>query len=139
MTNIELPRDAAGREIPLDTKVLYDKDNKEHRVLNYIFNTDTGNWIADFETEITSELHATEGFSLTPIDSWEKLLDDLDNAAKGGDNAECLYMRREDIEVGEQCPGCRLYEQGKDKFNECSHLAYADIAARIRKLAVKEG
>lgn len=134
MTNIELPRDAAGREIPLYTKVLYDKDNKEHRVLNYIFNTDTGNWIADFETEITSELHATEGFNLMLPDSWENLLDDLDNAAKGGDNAECCYMRREGIEVGTQCPGCRLYEQGKDKFNECSYLAYADIAARIRKL-----
>lgn len=24
--NIELPKDAEGREIPLDTKVLYDKD-----------------------------------------------------------------------------------------------------------------
>lgn len=34
MTNIELPRDAEGHEIPLYTKVLYDKDNKEHRVLN---------------------------------------------------------------------------------------------------------
>lgn len=134
MTNIELPRDAAGREIPLDTRVLYDKDNKEHRVLNYIFNTDTGNWIADFETEITSELHATECFSLTPQDSWEKLLEDLDNAAKGGDNAECLYMRREVIKVSVRCPGCKLYEQGKDKFNECFYLAYADIAARIRKL-----
>lgn len=27
MTNIELPRDAAGREIPLDTKLLDDLDN----------------------------------------------------------------------------------------------------------------
>lgn len=135
--NIELPKDAEGREIPLDTKVLYDKDNKEHRVLNYIFNTTTGNWIADFETEITSELNATEGFSLIPIDSWEKLLEDLDNAAKGGDNAECCYMRREDIEVGEQCSGCRLYN-ADDVFSDCSLLAYADISARIRKLAEKE-
>ena len=133
MTNIELPRDAAGREIPLDTTVLYDKDNKEHKVINYIFNTITGNWIAEFETEIVSELHATEGFSLTPIDSWKNLLDDLDNAAKGGDNAECLYMRREDIEVGEQCSGCRLYN-ADDVFSDCSCLAYGDIAARIRKL-----
>ena len=133
MTNIELPRDAEGREIPLYTRVLYDKDNKEHRVLNYIFNTDTCNWIADFETEITSELHATECFSLTPPDSWEKLLEDLDNAAKGGDNAECLYMRREDIEVGEQCSGCRLYN-ADDVFSDCSLLSYADIAERIRRL-----
>lgn len=131
--NIELPRDAEGREIPLDTKVLYDKYNKEHKVLNYIFNTYTGNWIADFETEITSELNATEGFSLTPIDSWEKLLDDLDNAAKGGDNAECLYSRREGVEAGSQCYGCKLYKQDYGS-SECEYLAYADIAARIRKL-----
>ena len=85
---ITLPRDAAGREIPLDTKVLYDKDNKEHRVLNYIFNTDTGNWIADFETEITLELHATEGFSLMPPDSWEKLEEDLDRCIE----ADCVSL-----------------------------------------------
>lgn len=27
--DIELPKDAEGREIPLDTKVLYQKDGKE--------------------------------------------------------------------------------------------------------------
>ena len=42
-----------------------------------------------------------------------------------------------DIEVGEQCSGCRLYET-KDDFTECSYIAYGDIAARIRKLAAKE-
>ena len=52
---------------------------------------------------------------------------------QGGDNAECLYMRREDIEVGEQCSGCRLYN-ADDVFSDCSLLAYADIADRIRKL-----
>lgn len=132
-TQIALPRDAEGREIPLDTKVLYDKDNKEHKVLNYIFSTTTGKWIADFETEITSELHVTEGFSLIPLDSWKKLEEDLDNAAKGGDNAECCYARRESVEVGSQCYGCRLFKNDDDS-PECSYLAYADIAARIRKL-----
>lgn len=133
MATITLPRDAEGREIPLDTMVLYDKDNKEHRVLNYIFNTDTGNWIADFETEITSELHATEGFSLMPPDSWEKLLEDLDNAVKGGDNAECLYSRREGVKAGSQCYGCKLYHSDYGS-PECEYLAYGDIADRIRKL-----
>ena len=47
-------------------------------------------------------------------------------------------MRREGIEVGTQCHGCRLYEQGEDNFIECSYLAYADIAARIRKLRGEE-
>ena len=133
MMNIELPRDAEGREIPLYTKVLYDKDNKEHRVLNYIFNTNTGNWIADFETEITSELRATECFSLTPPESWEKLLDDLDNVAKGGDNAECLYSRRDGVAAGSQCYGCKLYHSDYGSL-ECEYLAYGDIAERICKL-----
>lgn len=29
MANIELPKDAEGREIPLDTQVLYDSDGIE--------------------------------------------------------------------------------------------------------------
>lgn len=132
MTNIELPRDAAGREIPLDTKLLYDGDGNAKEVQAFDYSPVESMWrvllLGDFMLFFTYDMY------LTPPDSWEKLLDDLDNAAKGGDNAECLYMRREDIEVSEQCPGCRLYEQGKDKFNECSYLAYADIAARIRKL-----
>ena len=33
--NIELPKDADGREIPLDTKVLYDEDGNEYEVYYY--------------------------------------------------------------------------------------------------------
>ena len=129
---ITLPRDAAGREIPLDTTVLYDDDGNAKEVQAFDYSPVESMWrvllLGDSILFFTSDMY------LTPTDSWEKLLEDLDNAAKGGDNAECCYMRMEDIEVGEQCHGCRLYEQGKDKFNECSYLAYADIAARIRKL-----
>lgn len=129
---INLPRDAAGLEIPLDTKVLYDGDGNAKEVQAFDYNPVESMWrvllLDDFILFSTSDMY------LTTPDSWDKLLDDLDNASKDGDNAECCYMRREGIEVGDQCPGCRLYEQGKDKFNECSYLAYADIASRIRKL-----
>lgn len=129
---ITLPRDAAGREIPLDTTVLYDGDGNAKEVQAFDYSPVESMWrvllLGDSILFFTSDMY------LTPPDSWKKLLEDLDNAAKGGDNAECCYMRREDIEVGEQCHECRLYEQGKDKFNECSYLAYADIAARIRNL-----
>jgi hypothetical protein len=137
MTNIELPRDAAGREIPLDTTVLYDKNDKEVVVSRYQYYPRVGYGYWNIKS-VRNEYYRVDEVYLTPPDTIEKLLDDLDNAAKGGDNAECCYMRRDGIEVGTQCPGCRLYEQGKDKFNECSYLAYADIAARIRKLAAKE-
>lgn len=143
-SNIRL-RDAAGREIPVGTNIVYTEDGKKLYIREVTFN-----WFIN-----KCELHLVEidggifhkrvlypehVYLKNPITQkgWEKLLDDLDNAAKGGDNAECCYMRREDIEVCEQCSGCRLYEQGKGKFNECSYLAYADIAARIRKLAAKE-
>ena len=62
-----------------------------------------------------------------------QLLEDLDNAAKGGDNAECLYSRREGVAAGSQCYGCKLYNQDYGS-SECEYLAYGDIAARIRKL-----
>ena len=130
-SNIRL-RDAEGREIPLNTTALYDKNGSRREVDFFKFYPDTDRWNIVFKDSYSH--FSPQNLSITQPDSWEKLLDDLDNAVKGGDNAECCYMRREDIEVGTQCPGCRLYEQGKDKFNECSYLAYADIAARIRRL-----
>ena len=132
--NIELPKDAEGREIPLDTEVLYSKDGNKCRVISWTFYPNYVNkWEVCFEVRDAEYRSYSKFLYLTPPDTLEKLLDDLDNAAKGGDNAECLYMRREDIEVGEQCSGCRLYN-ADDVFSDCSLLAYADIADRIRKL-----
>lgn len=126
---ISLPKDAEGREIPLDTKALYDANGDTREVQAFEFSVIDGMWrvqfLGNFIFFYTSDVH------LTPPDSWEKLLEDLDNASKGGDNAECLYMRRDGMEV--QCPGCRLEDVESDDI-ECSYLAYADIAARIRKL-----
>ena len=137
--SVELPKDADGREIPLDTKVLYEKEGDELRVKRVEFDVFDGSWCfavkKDSLTLATIYRRQQDVYLVKPAppDSWEKLLEDLDNAAKGGDNAECLYMRREDIEVGEQCSGCRLYN-ADDVFSDCSLLAYADIADRIRKL-----
>ena len=128
---ITLPRDAEGREIPLDTKVLYDKSGNKRKVQGLEYSPIGGRWKVTFSDSFADWYE--KDVYLTPRDSWEKLLEDLDNAAKGGDNAECLYMRREDIEVGEQCSGCRLYN-ADDVFSDCSCLAYGDIADRIRKL-----
>lgn len=131
---INLPRDAEGREIPLDVEFLYNALGESVKPYSFTFSIyDNFGWGMQLVGS-QNLVYDPNSFYLTPPDSWEKLLDDLDNAAKGGDNAECCYTRRDGIEVGTQCPGCRLYEQGKDKFNECSYLAYADIADRIRKL-----
>lgn len=134
MTNIELPRDAEGREIPLDVKFLYRANGESVEPYSFTLRRYDGFcWEMNLVGAPTDLVYDPKSFYLTPPDTFEKLLEDLDNAAKGGDNAECCYMRREGIEVGTQCPGCRLYET-EDDFTECSHLAYGDIAARIRKL-----
>lgn len=136
MTNIDLPRDAAGLEIPLDTKVLYDGDGNEKEVQAFDYSPAESMWrvmlLDNFILFLTSDMH------LTPPDSLEKLLEDLDNAAKGGDNAECLYSRREGVAHGSQCYGCKLYYKDYGS-SDCEYLAYGDIAARIRKLAAKDG
>ena len=128
---IDLPRDAEGREIPLDTMVLYDGDGNAKEVQAFDYSPDESMWrvmlLDNFILFLTSDMH------LTPPDSWDKLLDDLDNASKGGDNAECLYSRRECVAHGSQCYGCKLYNQDYGS-PECEYLDYADIAARIRKL-----
>lgn len=134
-TQITLPRDAEGREIPLDTKVLYDGDGNAKEVQAFDYSPVESVWrvllLGDFILFLTSDMH------LTTQDSWEKLLEDLDNAAKGGDNAECLYSRREGVAAGSQCYGCKLYNQDYGS-SECEYLAYADIAARIRKLRCED-
>lgn len=131
-TQIMLPRDAEEREIPLSTLLLYDKDGNELNVKRIEFDTFNKKWAFVVQKGsydgILIRFHPQEVY-LTRPDSWEKLLDDLDNASKGVDNAECCYTHREHIEIDEQCHGCRLYSP------ECAYLAYADIAARIRKLS----
>ena len=133
MTNIELPRDAAGREIPLDVEFLYNAIGESVKPYSFTFNIyDNFGW----EMHLVGSpnlVYDPKSFYLNPPDSWDKLLDDLDNAAKGGDNAECLYSRREGVAAGSQCYGCKLYNQDYAS-RECEYLAYGNIAARIRSL-----
>ena len=135
------PCDAEGREIPLDTKVLYDKNGEKLCVKHAEFDPFSKKWCFITTRDPVSwnniYFNPESVYLVKPNqpDSWEKLLEDLDHASKGGDNAECLYMRRDCMEV--QCPGCRLEDNESDDI-ECSYLVFADIAARIRKLRGKE-
>lgn len=134
---ISLPRDADGCEIPLDTKEIYDENGNEWRVEHIEYDPRDHGWrFLVSKDKFRGFFYARYTYleKPAPPDSWENLLDDLDHASKGGDNAECLYMRRDGLEV--QCPGCRLEDTESDF--ECSYLVFADIAARIRKLRGEE-
>lgn len=113
--SIGLPQDAEGREIPLDTKRLYDADGVPVSIRAFRYNPNECFWRVErldwLGTPRTTELR------LTTPDSWERLEEDLD---RGSDI--CDYY--------EDCP-MEMY--GKS-CSECKKAALKNIASRIRKL-----
>ena len=130
--NIELPKDAEGREIPLDTRVLYGKNGMSYEVWRFDFRPRCGKdglWTAVFENNIE---RLTSQMYLTPPDSWKKLLDDLDSAAEEASNNYvnapcCAWFNGGDS----SCADCPADEPPEDT---CGVKLIKDIAARIRKL-----
>lgn len=132
MANIELPKDAEGREIPRNTEVLYDINGKKVHITSFTYHCDVfGHWSQwkVFSPDITGEkdgMLPADSLYLTPPDSWEKLLDDLDAASNARHQEACAYFNRDkDVYCCTSCPG------GKDG---CVLIAMRDIVSRIRKL-----
>lgn len=134
MINIELPRDAAGCEIPLDTTVLYDAAGDAHNVHRFVYATDldadgkfTDSWIMAIDD---CKVVKPAQMYLIPPDSWEKLLEDLKAVEDYGnssylDSPTCRYANM----VGKPCSKCKFYGSGNCVGEMC-----ADIAYRIREL-----
>ena len=126
---VELPRDAEGREIPLDTEVLYAKDGTEVEALGFVYTYIRGEepfWHAKGD----GCLFYPGRMRLTPPDSWERLLADLDRGAEGSytypHSAICSYVGSED----KWCGDCELNKADK----HCVLMTLKDIADRVRKL-----
>lgn len=126
--NIELPKDAEGREIPLDTEVLYDKDGHPNDVsyFTYAPRSYSSGWsvvlVGGFE-RFASAMH------LTPPDSWEKLEEDLGRAAERDVvPTGCRYFN-----ATNKCAGCPLYGSVNCDVHR-DERAFGDIISRIRKL-----
>lgn len=127
--SIELPKDAEGREIPLDTVVLFGGNDNAYNITGWIYVTDfdlsnsmAGQWraLTDKFTRLDPEL-----MYLTPSDSWEKLLEDLDRAADAQSFGCCAYANRK---TGD-CSSCPVRNN-----QACVQPVMRDIASRIRKL-----
>lgn len=127
MANIELPKDAEGREIPLDTVALYDDDGNVHSIRRFIYTNDfdlndkwMNSWYVvtdDYKTAKSELMH------LTKPDSWEKLEDDLDKCVAEG--TACTYFSKDGT-----CQSCSL----SNITTGCSPKVIEDIVSRIRKL-----
>lgn len=134
-TQITLPKDAEGREIPLDTEVMYDANGKKVRITSFTYRCDVlGLWAQwkVFSPDIRGEkdgMLTADSLYLTPHDSWEKLEEDLDKCISG--NNICRYLS----ESGE-CYNCTV---APDKAcRDCDSVIFSSIKERIRNLRSKE-
>lgn len=125
MVNIELPKDAEGREIPLDTQVLYDSDGIEFFTDKSMYMRVTDEWwfFGHFGSSISTHRVAATRLHLTTPDSWEKLEEDLDRCVAEG--TACMYFSKDGT-----CQSCSI----SNITTGCSPKVIEDIVSRIRKL-----
>lgn len=130
---IKLPKDAEGREIPLDTSEMFISDGTMVHAVKFEFIYHTcdarGTWFL-YTTSTPGEymtLQACDVY-LTPPDSWEKLEEDLSRAAESDDVVSCCrYLS------SNKCADCPI----RSNDSACVHkekYAFGDILNRIRKL-----
>lgn len=126
--SIELPKDADGREIPLDTVALYDDSGNVYSIRRFIYTNDfdlndkwMNSWYVvtdDYKTAKSELMH------LTKPDSWEKLEDDLDRCIE--ESNLCRYYNQ-----NLDCNNCTI---SGNESRGCTSIALEDIKKRIRKL-----
>ena len=122
MADVKLPVDATGKEIPLDTKVLYREDGTAFDVYSWRYFVEGGFWAAVERADL--DVVCGDCLYLDPPDSWEKLLEDLDR----GSSKELSCCEYFGYPATVSCNGCPA--QGKG----CTRTTLSDTSARIRKL-----
>lgn len=122
---VELPKDADGREIPLDTALLYGKvSGEEYEVVCFNFRPSMRRWRVKLKRRDDLGIYATESFTLIPPDSWEKLEEDLDKCIETDDT--CRYYSESGI--------CAKCTRPDNDGCGCTTVMFNDIKNRIRKL-----
>ena len=136
---IELPKDAEGREIPLDTVAMYDDDGNVHSVRRFIYTNDfdlgdkwMNSWymvVDDYKTAKPEQMY------LTKPDSLKQLAEDLNRVQAKHDANGTLYRELACCYVGRLggtciCNGCRLNHGDKT----CFEAMMADIVSRVNRL-----
>ena len=121
MANSKLPRDAEGRDIPLDTECLYTYKGEKQDVLAFTYDRKEDIWEIETDTRIVNSIY----LYLIPPDSWEKLEKDLDRCIEESDL--CMYYNN-------QNPDCNKCTISGNESRGCTSVVLEDIKRRIRKL-----
>lgn len=119
---VELPKDADGREIPLDTKRLYDADGVPVSIRAFRYNPNECFWRVERLDGLGTP--KTTALRFTTPDSWEKLEEDLDKCIETDDT--CRYYSESGI--------CAKCTRPDNDGCGCTTVMFNDIKNRIRKL-----
>lgn len=127
---ITLPKDAEGKEVPLDTKTLYDEYGNQWDVAKFIYDlsgeTTDSKWTVEYKNGVRRFISQ---MYLTQPDSWKKLEEDLDKCISNNDS--CYYYSKSGM-----CCDCTIDSSSIDY--RCDSLVFNSIKERIRKLRSKE-
>lgn len=122
---VELPKDADGREIPLDTALLYGEvSGDEYEVVCFNFSPSMRRWRVKLKRRDDVGIYSTDVFTLSKPDSWEKLEEDLDKCIETDDT--CRYYSESGI--------CAKCTRPDNDGCGCTAVMFNDIKNRIRKL-----
>ena len=124
-TQITLPKDAEGKEVPLDTETLYDEYGNQRNIVKFIYHHDceTGakGWTVEYDNGVERFVSL---MYLTQPDSWEKLEEDLDKCIEADDF--CPYYSESGI--------CAKCTRPDNDGCGCRAVVLSDIKKRTRKL-----
>lgn len=121
----ELPKDAEGREIPLDTVVLFNARGDAYNIVRWVYTTDFETWSETNTWRAIAENHRAFDpgvMYITPPDTWEKLEEDLDRCI-AGDNI-CLYFS----------PSGRFSDCANEPNGACDAKVLELVMERIKRL-----
>ena len=119
---INLPKDAEGSEIPLDTECLYTCNGEKQDVLSFRYYRREDRWEIETDTYIVNSIY----LYITTPDSLEKLEEDLGKILNHPEKIVCAYFNRE----RKDCDGCKI----ENCESACSHACLEDIMTRIHEL-----
>lgn len=131
--NISAPADANGREIPLDTKVLYNKNGSAFFVDRATYCRVVDEWVfsghygSRADTNQILEILDSDLY-LTAPDSWEKLESDLSSMLR--ENCACRYFCHD---TSIDCDGCPADDNSVE--GPCINEVARDILRRAKELA----
>lgn len=136
--NFSGPIDADGREVPLDTKVMYDANGKKLTITSFTFSCDAQNsrwayWkVFSPDAKCDDGMFYVESLYLTAPDSWEKLENDLCSMLR--ESCACRYFGHDTSIDCDECPaddrsveGPCINEVARDILRRAKELSESDV------------